>query len=176
MVRVLFRLGIFTLAAFPIGVAVAGLVLGVEAVPELLRYIAISAGILFLGPLVEWTLDTRHRHRPSRGTSEPEPAGRPLDVMDPNRVGLELLGQLREVETALGPEHPKVLALQDLFVMFLYQTGREMEALIAARLYVEIRSRRLGPGHPHTVRARRLLTAMATDEEQALNQVFNDIR
>lgn len=176
LVRGLFSLGIVTLAAFPVGVGVAGLVLGIEAVPELLRYIAIFAAILCLGPLVDWAVDNRPWRRWSCGPSGPARAGPRPERTDQNAVGMAQLGRLRELENALGPDHPQVMVSQDLFVAYLYLTGRVMEALVAARLYAEIRSRALGPSHPNTLRARRLIIAMASNDTQTLRRVLNDLR
>src|SRR6267378_7700476 len=56
-------------------------------------------------------------------------------------------------KTALGPEHPDTLTSMWNLSLTLKDLRRHDEALSMLQACVQLRNQRLGPSHPHTVKA-----------------------
>jgi hypothetical protein len=166
---------ILAAAAFAVGVGVASVVLGAEAVPQLLRYAAAGVVVGLVTPVLQRVADGRiplGRRRRAAATEVPD---RPATWLDGVAAGLDvddLRDQLRRVEQVRGADDPELTDLRHLAAALLYVTGHVQEAMELAALNTACRLRTLGPHHPHTAESQRQLAVMSLGAPRLLDDLL----
>jgi hypothetical protein len=167
---------ILAAAAFAVGVGVASVVLGAEAVPQLLRVAAVGVVVGLLTPVLKRVADGRiplgHR---ARRRAAAEAQHRPATWLDPETVGFDVVAlrdQLRAIEAVRGADDPEVTDIRHMVAALLYATGNVQEALVIAASNTASRLRTLGPHHPHTAESQRQLAVMSQGEPRWLQDLL----
>jgi hypothetical protein len=165
---------ILAAAAFAVGVGIASVVLGAEAVPQLLRLTAVGVAVGLVTPVLQRVADGRIPLGRRRRAAAEEPY-RPATWLDGDAAGLDvddLRDGLRRIEQARGPDDPELTDLRHMAAAMLYVTGHVQEALELGALNTACRLRTLGPHHPHTAESQRQLVVMSLGEPRVLEDLL----